>query len=709
MKLDVEVNEIVLSNVGATGEFRIRNSAKAFSILSSGLYSNKIKAIIRELSTNALDSHVAAGKADVPFEVHLPTMLEPWFSVRDFGVGLDNNQVVNIYTTYFESTKTDSNDYIGALGLGSKSPFSYTENFTVTAIKNGTKRIYSAFINDMGVPSIAEMNEELTDENNGVEVKFSVTDRYDYNSFNYESQEVFKWFKNKPIVTGVKFEHTEVEYKEKNIVPGVHIIKNGSSIALMGNIAYPLNNISEPTKHFGDLADLLCCNLVFEFNIGELDFAASREELSYVPITINSIRRKLTELNANLATHLAEKANAIEHEWDRAEFLCNESTSNLYSSAVNTYVINTNFPLYDTSSYRNKKIFKCKITDLNKRNLSINAFSVSYGRTRDISASDEYRNGSYEKIMPIPVESSVVIVLNDLKTRCVSRASYHFSKLGLHKTVFCISHSDKDTAVRQVEYDKFLKELHNPPTVIKASSLNKKEVVKRKPLSNNGISQLINKETSPRSRYGRVTYEYKWEPYSETIDSTKKYYYVCLNKHISETIDGVEFDVELLKTLMDNSNIDDIKNITIMGVRKSRIKEIKSAPNWIWVEDKIKEEIDKVSDNDIISLVAGDILDHWSLTYYTSTDVAKYVGKNSDYAKFVKESKKIPRSKGNLSNLLDLCKRYGKIMQADTAMASLNDSKALIMAKYPLIKYLNSAESKEIAEYINLIDNQQTI
>src|SRR6185436_18340980 len=151
MKLAVDVNEVVLSNVGTTGEFKIRNSAKAFKILSDGLYSNKIRAIVRELSCNAVDSHVGAGKQDVPFEVHLPTILEPYFAVRDFGMGLDGDSVVNIYTTYFESTKTNSNDFIGALGLGSKSPFSYTENFTVTAIKDGTKRIYSAFINDVGV------------------------------------------------------------------------------------------------------------------------------------------------------------------------------------------------------------------------------------------------------------------------------------------------------------------------------------------------------------------------------------------------------------------------------------------------------------------------------------------------------------------------------------------------------------------------------
>jgi hypothetical protein len=35
-------NEAIISNVGEIGEFRIRNSAKAFNILSSGLYANKI-------------------------------------------------------------------------------------------------------------------------------------------------------------------------------------------------------------------------------------------------------------------------------------------------------------------------------------------------------------------------------------------------------------------------------------------------------------------------------------------------------------------------------------------------------------------------------------------------------------------------------------------------------------------------------------------
>src|SRR5687768_10932663 len=64
-------------------EFRIKASRKAFEILSGNLYSNKLAACVRELSTNAVDSHVMAGKPTDPIIVHLPNSLEPYFSVKD--------------------------------------------------------------------------------------------------------------------------------------------------------------------------------------------------------------------------------------------------------------------------------------------------------------------------------------------------------------------------------------------------------------------------------------------------------------------------------------------------------------------------------------------------------------------------------------------------------------------------------------------------
>ena len=711
MKLDVEVNEITLSNVASTGEFRIRNSAKAFKILSDGLYSNKIRAIIRELSCNAVDSHVGAGKAEVPFEVHLPSTLEPWFSVRDFGMGLDGKQIVEVYTTYFESTKTDSNDYIGALGLGSKSPFSYTENFTVTAVKNGIQRIYSAFINEMGVPSIAEMSEELTTDGNGVEVKFSVTDRYDYNSFKFEADEVFKWFKNKPNVTGVHFTHQMPNYKEQNIVSNVSVLKDaGSSTALMGNIAYPLNTISQPEKHFGDLAELLRCGLLIEFDIGELDFAASREELSYVPITIASIKRKLEELNANLTTHFAAKADAIADEWERAEYLYKESAEKLYKAAVKKYVADTKFPLYDPTAYYGKKNFKLATKDLAARDISISAFQIYNGAVRGkIGKSNEYVGGNYVEYVTIPVDSSVVIVLNDLKTGCDARARYHFVNHFNSKPcmVYCVSHSSDDNAVRQAEYDKLITELHNPPYVVNASAMEKRIPKKREPLTNSGIAVLVEKESSCRGYYSRT--EYKWVPETEEISDTEIYYFVCLNNHNPETIDGKYFDIMSLKAQMAKCGVTDIANITVHGIRKSRLKELKDRPNWIWIEDKVKEETAKVSDEHVRGMVAADILDHYSVRAYTNNMIASRVGKDSDYTKFAKACNSIKRAQGDVTELSTLCGLYGKSVQVDAVKKELEDAKKLVIAKYPLIKHLSGAEDRDIAEYINLVDKQETI
>src|SRR3990172_92919 len=86
--------------------FRINASAHAFQILSSRLYSDPLRAIIRELSTNAADAHMAAGNTDKPFDVQLPNTMNPYFIIRDYGTGLSPDDIRNVYTVVFESDKT---------------------------------------------------------------------------------------------------------------------------------------------------------------------------------------------------------------------------------------------------------------------------------------------------------------------------------------------------------------------------------------------------------------------------------------------------------------------------------------------------------------------------------------------------------------------------------------------------------------------------
>jgi len=719
MKLDVAVNEVVLSNVGTQGEFRIRNSAKAFKILSDGLYSNKIRAVIRELACNAVDSHVAAGKENVPFEVHLPSMLEPWFSVRDFGLGLSGDSVVNIYTTYFESTKTDSNAYIGALGLGSKSPFSYTENFTVTAIKDGSKRIYSAFINEQGVPSIAEMSSEETTEGNGVEVKFSVTNRNDYNSFRVEAQNVFTWFKLRPNVIGDQnFKHVEQQYKEKDVVPGVHLridtrdrYNQEGSTAVMGNIAYPLWKMPEPHKNLGDVAELLSCGLVMEFEIGELDFAASREELSYVPSTLANIKKKLELLNANLVKHLAAKADAIKCEWSRAQFLYEESRSRIYKAAVLKYVADTKFELFDPSGYHNQKIFQFKVEDLTKRGLSVAAFIAYDGSTSRINQPSANFNGSYLPALHIPVEESVIIVLNDLKTGCQARARHHYANHngGKNSKVYCVSHNNSDLEVRQLEYDKLIAELHNPPIIVKASTLT--GPVRKTPTASTGILTMgLKADYNP----GYAS-SYTWRPFDGVIDDKQTYYYVALDKFLPYNPEtNKEFDMGALKVLMDQCGVSGISDIKVYGVRKSRIKEIRELDNWVWIEEALKIETAKISDADIVSLVAAELLDTYYERVYTNHNVAKLVGVDSYYHKFVKEISGIKRATGNATHLATLCGKYGKTVQVDAVKQKITDAKTKLYKLYPFLHFLKNGTrdgvtEKDVVNYIKMVDQQEKI
>ena len=93
--------------------------------LLTDLYSDPEAAIIREVSTNALDSHIAARQTK-PVLVSTPTALSPIFRVQDFGLGLDADDFRNIYSLYGRSTKTDTNEQVGSLGLGCKSPLTYT-------------------------------------------------------------------------------------------------------------------------------------------------------------------------------------------------------------------------------------------------------------------------------------------------------------------------------------------------------------------------------------------------------------------------------------------------------------------------------------------------------------------------------------------------------------------------------------------------------
>ena len=142
-------------------QFGIKESGLShiFNVLRNQLYSDKVLAVIREYSCNAVDAHVEVGKGDVPIKVTLPTQMTPELKVRDFGRGLTETEIAEIYAMYGESTKRGSNEQIGQLGLGCKSAFAYGDNFIINSFVKGTKTTYNAFIDPSDIGQISKMGE----------------------------------------------------------------------------------------------------------------------------------------------------------------------------------------------------------------------------------------------------------------------------------------------------------------------------------------------------------------------------------------------------------------------------------------------------------------------------------------------------------------------------------------------------------------------
>lgn len=330
MKIDSGTRHVETSGVQSQGQFSIKTSAQAFQLLSSGLYSNKIKAVIRELACNAADAHKMV-KNKAPIEIKIPNALDNQFYVKDFGPGLDHSQVMKLYTTYFESTKSESNDMTGGFGLGSKSPFAYTDSFTVESVQNGVKNIYTAYVDDNNIPNIAHLGETPTDEPSGLTVGFPVKPA-DFRRFESEALEVLSWFDTPATLRGSaetvrsRIAKNEIAYQTDNTIMfgnPFNVKKQESyrgnlnsnhrshdATVVMGNVAYPLKHQDEWSEN-KKISWLFKHQTVFTWPIGKVSVAVSREDLAYDKPSLKALPGILEESFNSVAQKIKEQIDYI--------------------------------------------------------------------------------------------------------------------------------------------------------------------------------------------------------------------------------------------------------------------------------------------------------------------------------------------------------------------------------------------------------------
>lgn len=389
MIIPTTTNKIESFGVSNAQTFRMQQSRKAFSILSD-LYSDKPLAIVRELSANALDSMKMAKKGDVPFHIHIPNSLEPWLTIEDYGTGIADEDIYNIYSVYFASTKSETNDQIGCLGLGSKSPFCYTDNFTITSIHNGIKSIYSAFFNEQNFPTIAKMHSENTDEGNGVAIQIPIKES-DFYLFANAIKKACRFFSVKPIISGgaITWDDDKIIFSGEDwkIIQGLR-----DSYAVMGGVAYPINPYSFETQY----SNLLYKGVIMFFEMGEVDFVPSREALSYCDMTKSAICNKILSIKKEIVDgytkKIAEKSSLFEALMTVQYFsnYCNFVDLSRYDITYNNEVIT--YP----SNFVSNKLAKLggKIVKIEK----------SYYRRKKVSVSHSIDISLFSKEHPIFVD-----------------------------------------------------------------------------------------------------------------------------------------------------------------------------------------------------------------------------------------------------------------------------------------------------------------
>lgn len=217
------------------------------------LYSNRELACIREYSTNAYDSNVEKalrdGHAVKPIHVTLPSAMNPYFEVQDYGVGMSLTELKETYTEFGESTKREgehANAFNGTLGFGSKSAVAYTNTFTITSIKNGRMNVgvITRREDAMGGYLLTlkiVLEQVATNEPDGVKIQIPV---HNWREFEQKARDFYRfWEPGRVLVNGKEPKRAVGEKIENNLYYNEDANGYASdSYVVMANVPYRIEN-----------------------------------------------------------------------------------------------------------------------------------------------------------------------------------------------------------------------------------------------------------------------------------------------------------------------------------------------------------------------------------------------------------------------------------------------------------------------------------
>lgn len=358
----------VVTNVEVGNTFTINTGENLFSVLS-GMYSNIHSTIIREYACNARDAHIELSSkkkksTHKTFDLKLPTLEDPIFCIRDYGVGISKENMSKIYFSYASSTKSNSNRQIGTFGLGSKCAFAYVNDYVVTSYYDGMEYGY-LLSKENGVPSYSLVSEKATTEPNGLKIEIACLPS-DCKVFEKSAIEFFTYFDMKPNWIGYKPKIPSIKYflTEGN-VKLINSYSDNPINLIMGGVCYPLSS-KDVTDHIkSPQIKQLTSDYTFDIyvNIGDVHVVPSREKLDFsYKVTADTINSVLDSFMKNLSKSAQNHISGLKSLSDCYNYLRNEygkktdHISKIITKSTynwNNHVITSKFSILNCYEYSN--------------------------------------------------------------------------------------------------------------------------------------------------------------------------------------------------------------------------------------------------------------------------------------------------------------------------------------------------------------------
>lgn len=275
-------------------------------ILRSKIYPHPINAVCREIASNGRDSHRENGNENVPIEIEIINGLSDEFNItnlindetkiifRDFGTGMTPKKVNEVLTKYGKSTRRKSDKYTGGYGLGSKTPFTYTDQFTVISRVDGIEYIFLAYIDESRKGKISLLNQIETNKPNGAEIIISLLKK-DIERFEEACIYYTQFWNVRPKLIGFKSTYNRisgVRIDNFELVKGVD-----SSLFIVDGIPYNVEGYLDLKQH-----SIINRNKVKAYvylENGDVSIPAHRETLQFDDETL--------EVISEISKHISEK------------------------------------------------------------------------------------------------------------------------------------------------------------------------------------------------------------------------------------------------------------------------------------------------------------------------------------------------------------------------------------------------------------------